>query len=439
MKTSYYNIYIEEEKCVVCYNTIFDAFLLVSKADFGKLQNDLEGLQKESLSVYEAMIKHGFIIDDEVDEQEMLAQEYEKEIYASSKYELTLLPTLDCNLRCWYCYEKHKVGSHFQEKVPESIVAHVKRVFQEREYLDSLSVTMFGGEPLMYFKEELYPLLLRLKETLEKMQKQVTFFFVTNAVCITDELIPLFANLNAGFQISIDGNKERHDKVKFIPGTREGTFDQVLATVRKLTSQIENTYITLRINYDDDTLPRLAELIPEIKDIDRRKIGIHLERVWQTSQNAVNYNNRLLQRVINEFTNQGFKVTYINLHRRTLSCKSSSYNQVIISYDGNAYKCTGRDFTESFSDGLLQEDGTIVWKQEQLDKRMGICTFKNEHCLKCKFLPQCWGPCNQKLLESKLDILSLCPLNTMEMELDDYIRYRLKNHYMQDQLWKLLK
>lgn len=267
----------------------------------------------------------------------------------------------------------------------------------------------------------------------------MTFFFVTNAVCITDELIPLFANLNAGFQISIDGNKERHDKVKFIPGTREGTFDQVLATVRKLTSQIENTYITLRINYDDDTLPRLAELIPEIKDIDRRKIGIHLERVWQTSQNAVNYNNRLLQRVINEFTNQGFKVTYINLHRRTLSCKSSSYNQVIISYDGNAYKCTGRDFTESFSDGLLQEDGTIVWKQEQLDKRMGICTFKNEHCLKCKFLPQCWGPCNQKLLESKLDILSLCPLNTMEMELDDYIRYRLKNHYMQDQLWKLLK
>lgn len=436
MKASKYNIYIEEAKCVVCYNTISDAFLLVSKSDFELLlKNDFYSLEKKSNSVYAAMEKNGFVIADEVDEFENLKKEYIEEIFNSSSYELTILPTLDCNLRCWYCYEKHKIGSHFQTNVPDGIVEHIKLQIQEKEYLRRISVTMFGGEPLLYFKEELYPLLLNLKTVVEEAGKEISFFFITNAVCITDELIPLFDNLNSSFQISIDGSKERHDKVKFIPKTHEGTFDKVMHTIHSLTNCIDNTYINLRINYDDKTLPRLIDLIPKLQDIDRRKIGIHLERVWQTS-NVENYNNKLLQQTIIEFINAGFRVSYMNLHRRTLSCRSSSYNQIIVSYDGSVYKCTGRDFTESFSDGHLNADGTVAWKQEQLDKRMKICTYDNKYCRVCKFLPQCWGPCNQKLLESD-NIQQFCPLKGMEMELDDYIRLRLKNHYMQEQLRKL--
>ena len=203
-----------------------------------------------------------------------------------------------------------------------------------------------------------------------------------------------------------------------------------------LTTQNNDVFITLRINFDDETLPHLCDILPEIEDIERWKISIHLERVWQTSGHAENYNNKLLSQIITRFTNAGFRVSYGNLRRRTLSCRSSSYNQIIVSYDGSVYKCTGRDFTESFSDGHLNADGTVAWKQEQLEKRMNICTYDNKYCRVCKFLPQCWGPCNQKLLESN-NIKRYCPLGGLEMELDDYIRLRLKNHYMQEQLRKL--
>ena len=436
MKVSYYNIYVEEDKCIICYNTISDSFALVSKADFVKLRTDLSVLKENSSRVYEALVEKGFIIADEVDEFGLLEQEYNKQVHHSSSYEMTILPTLDCNLRCWYCYEKHKVGSRFQVDVPDKIIKHIEHVFQERSYLDTLSVSLFGGEPLLYFKEELYPLLSKLKEVVEGMGKNANFFFVTNAVCITEEMIPLFNHLNAGFQISIDGCKEKHNQVKFIPKTKEGTFERVMNTIRMLTTQNNNVFITLRINFDDETLPHLCDILPEIEDIERWKISIHLERVWQTSGHAENYNNKLLPQIITKFTNAGFRVSYINLQRRTLSCRSSSYNQIIVSYDGSVYKCTGRDFTESFSDGHLNADGTVAWKQEQLDKRMKICTYDNKYCRVCKFLPQCWGPCNQKLLESD-NIQQFCPLKGMEMELDDYIRLRLKNHYMQEQLRKL--
>lgn len=64
----------------------------------------------------------------------------------------------------------------------------------------------------------------------------------------------------------------------------------------------------------------------------------------------------------------------------------------------------------------LEEKFSSKIREEQLKNRMDICTY-------------------QKLLESK-DILKFCPLKGMELELDDYIRLRLKNHYVQEQIRK---
>ena len=433
MKASKYNLYVDRGNCVICYNTIADNFLLLSPIDYKKILNNILELEHFSPKVYQSLIDGGFIIEDSKDEITLLKEEYEQEANHSRTYDLTLLPTLDCNLRCWYCYEKHNIGTHYEANVPNSIVLHVKNVFDKYPSLERLSITLYGGEPLMYFKKELYPLLSKLKELMDGLKKGISFFFITNAVYITEEMIPLFEHLGVGFQISIDGFREKHNKVKYIPATKEGTFDRVMETVRMLTSKMNNVFINLRINYDDNTLPHLTELISEIQDVDRRKIAIHFERVWQTSENAINYDNKLLQHIIETFINSGFTVSYLNFNRKSLSCKSSSNQQIIISYDGKVYKCTGRDFTDSFSDGKLQDTGEIVWKQEQIQKRMDICTYASSKCLSCAFLPQCWGPCNQKQLESD-NIERFCPLNTMEMELNEYLALRLKNRYMREQM-----
>jgi sulfatase maturation enzyme AslB (radical SAM superfamily) len=41
------------------------------------------------------------------DELALLKNEHSKAVGINGTYELTLLPSLDCNLRCWYCFEKH--------------------------------------------------------------------------------------------------------------------------------------------------------------------------------------------------------------------------------------------------------------------------------------------------------------------------------------------
>ena len=103
-------------------------------------------------------------------------------------------------------------------------------------------------------------------------------------------------------------------------------------------------------------------------------------------------------------------------------------NELVVSYDSKIYKCTGRDFTCSLQEGELSIDGTIIWDEEKLDKRLSIKTYDNPMCRKCKLLPMCWGPCCQKQIENNNNNLDkYCQLNHMEMSLDDYILFRFNN------------
>lgn len=431
MKTSYYNIYVKnKQKNTICFNTKLDSFCILSNTDAELLKTDVEKFAIASPKIYQALSDKGFLVDDEQDEYADLCKEYTEAVNAESTYYLTLLPSLDCNLRCWYCFEKHIKGSHLSPETSNAIFNLVKRLFEKNTRLSNLNVELFGGEPLLYFEQELYPLLIRIKEYVLSIRKSVSFFFVTNAVCITEKNIPLFNKLNASFQISIDGFKDRHDKIKFISETNEGTYEQMIRTIHSLVTRLDNVYINLRINYDDETLPHIPELIEDLKDIDRNKIGIHLERVWQTGC-VSNFENEELKHLINLWMMNGFKVSYMNLGRRSYSCKASVRSQSIISYDSAVYKCSGRDFTTQHQDGVLQSDGAIRWYERKLAERLKIQTYDNDQCRNCKFLPLCWGPCCQKQLESpNKNFTCYSQKRNMEISVADYIRYRFNNAYL---------
>ncbi|MCD8181921.1 MAG: radical SAM protein [Bacteroides sp.] len=436
MKASFYNIYTKNKKNVICYNTKCDSFCILSSQDFDLLKNDIQQLSLQSPKVCNGLEQNKFIIEDEVDEYQELCKEYDASINTSTSYYLTLLPSLDCNLRCWHCFEKHIQGSHLTTDSFQAILEHVKQLFLNNSELNYLNVELFGGEPLLYFKGELYPLLSQIKQYVTDLQKSVSFFFVTNAVCITPDTLPLFNGLNASFQISIDGYKDRHDQIKQIPETHEGTYDSMIQTIYALTEQLDNTYINLHINYDDETMPYMKDLIQDLINVDRHKIGIHLERVWQTS-NFINYDNEELKSIINLWMLNGFSVSYMNMSRRSYSCKASMKNQSVISYDGAVYKCSGRDFTAEHQDGVLSSNGNIQWDEQKLNKRLSIVTYDNDMCRKCKFLPLCWGPCCQKQMETTPeDFGKFCQKQNMELNIADYMRYRFNNAYICTSLTK---
>lgn len=278
MKASKYNIYVKKKHGVICFNTFHDIYSFMSAELYELIQ--AEEYDKISDRQKKYLFKSGFLIEQD-DELALLKNEHSKAVGINGTYELTLLPSLDCNLRCWYCFEKHIKNSHLNVITQNLILNYVDSILC-RDDIKFLNLELFGGEPLLYFKKELYPLLKQIKCKAEEHNKGVHFFFVTNATCIHSEHLSLFEDLHASFQISIDGYKEKHNSIKRYFNTSEGTYDKVIEVIHQLANNYD-TYINLRINYDNDTLNHIEEVIKDIIDIDRRKIGIHMERVWQTS------------------------------------------------------------------------------------------------------------------------------------------------------------
>lgn len=431
MKKSKYNIAVVNNDKVLLYNTFRDSMMVVSKSYYQYILDTKEDYSKlkalDKLN-YDNLIEHGYLIDDDIDEYKQLCFAHKMRTYHNDTYTLTVLPTLDCNLRCWYCFEKHIKDSRLSTNVKSMIKEYTKKIANSEEYT-CLKLDFFGGEPLLHFEEDVYPLLKDIQDYFHENKKQLVVLFVTNGVYLNDKVIDKLSEFDeVAIQVSTDGNKNEHDKVKFIPGSREGTYNQIMENVRKICDRLHNIFINLRINYTDETLKNIDGYIEEVKNIDRNKIEIHLERVWQTKQKGM-AESELLQNAINMFITNGFYVTYSHFHRRNYSCKTEKYAQAVISYDGKIYKCTGRDFTTDMEEGYMDDNNNIQWDINKLSKRIGLETFSHTKCKTCKFLPLCWGPCSQASLEMKAGELdNYCYLNKLELSIDNLIRYMFNNN-----------
>ena len=76
MKQSDYNIFIEENTKVLCFNSFSNSFILISKEAYSDFQNnDLDLFAKQRPNTFQALCKSGFIIDDSIDQLAILRTE----------------------------------------------------------------------------------------------------------------------------------------------------------------------------------------------------------------------------------------------------------------------------------------------------------------------------------------------------------------------------
>ena len=90
---------------------------------------------------------------------------------------LTICPTLACNFRCPYCFEQARSGLMSQE-VQDSIVAFAQ-ANMEKFALNRLTVTWFGGEPLLC-PDIIESLSARLMEVCQKLGARYEAGIFTN-------------------------------------------------------------------------------------------------------------------------------------------------------------------------------------------------------------------------------------------------------------------
>ncbi|MDR2867946.1 MAG: radical SAM protein [Bacteroidales bacterium] len=426
MKYSQYNTIIELSNSVFSlYNAKSDRFVVIKNEILSHLQLNPKQLQIKNLELYEELKNAEAIIADDVDEFALMKTLSRNIDTDTKEVRLIINPTLDCNLKCWYCYENHIKGSKISSDTADRIKKYTTKIFENNNKIEHFQLYFFGGEPLMPLN--------RVIEIINFVSyccnhNQVSFgvSFTSNGVLINDKLMKCLQPLaqDVSFQITLDGGRDFHDKVRFLhSGT--GTYQTILHNVQLLLQN--KIFVVLRINFTKDNIDSVPCILEDIRNLSKEQkdfLKIDFQRVWQDDDDPVN-----IDPLLDSFHQAGFAASSPSHHLDQLKhpCYADRINELLINYNGDVYKCTARDFTIENRSGFLTEDGTVVWTgltpMERIEQKMRI-----HICKECAILPLCGGGCSQKCNEFDTD--ASCVYHYDEADKKKIILDRFYNYFV---------
>lgn len=403
MKFSMYNLILPFERKMLAYNSVNDKFMLLEYALYDLLQAAINesnpiGLQEIHPDYFNALLQNGFIVDKEKDEYAEIREIIINTDQDESFFNIIINPTMNCNFKCWYCYENHIKSSKMSEDIINKVYKLIDNV-TSKEKTKNLYLSWFGGEPLLYFDKVMIPILKYAnRKTIEKnigFESDIT----TNGYLINQKMIDNFIKYNITHnQITLDGHRDLHNTVRNV-NEKRGSYDEIINNVKLLCKN--NISTTLRINFTNETLNTVLNVIEDISDIsndDREWLEISFHQVWQTKEKGNLEMSEKLKAIKKTFRDNNFFVSGNSRDNIRNSCYADKTNEVVINYNGDAFKCTARDFTKNNREGVLQEDGTIDWFEKNSTRLMA--KLNNKPCQTCPILPLCGSGCSQVAFEN---------------------------------------
>ena len=210
--------------------------------------------------------------------------------------------TVDCNLRCVYCF-KEKWNEHMEERVAFDAIVWL---LYASGPVKKLSVNFMGGEPLLRF-----PLIKKLvpfaKRRAWQMGKAIHFGVTTNGTVLTDEVVAFWNKWGMGFHTSIDGTPEIQDRNRPTAAGR-GSSRLVERLVPKVLAYRPNT--TARATVTPETAGSLVDSYRYFRSLGYVNIAFVFAGPGSWSPESIalyeDQFSRLGEIVIDEFRNNQF-------------------------------------------------------------------------------------------------------------------------------------
>lgn len=387
MKGSRYNYIVPFGKKTIFFNGISEAFFLAEAQHveaYKAIIKNPDSHQNIFPDFIEKMITDGFIINDETNELNLIRGKHH-DLRRKNQYFLLVLPTYECNLRCWYCTQHHE-----NLFMTEETVARLKRLIERKladETISDLHISWFGGEPLMAY-DKVLDITLFARDLAKKSNKTFSSAITTNSTLLNPERIEALHNAGIDhYQITIDGDRQTHNSVKKL-----GKISAYDRTIDNINMIARHSTVSLRFNYTKDNLKPdmiFADLREKLNPSVTHNIAFTIFKVWQEKQENVNDSD------IDYLFDQGIAAGMASSLFVSGLCYADQLNYDCIFPNGHVAKCDNHSPADS--PGILQEDGTILWTQDITELyEPHLFDGKQSICTNCRYLPICWGPCVAK-------------------------------------------
>ena len=382
---------------ILIYNTLNGSLLAIEKVNEEKLNKILT--QKINIELDTdleiLMAEEDFLISEDFNEIDVVLERSELGINDENRLDVIIMPTMNCNFTCPYCYEDH-YKSIISEETQYQLVKWFENIAPR---FKTVLINWFGGEPLLA-----YDAIVSIQKQLIKICQDNDILFsshiTTNGYLINKNRAAELVHLGIySYQITLDGSREFHNKTRVLKNG-EGTFERILDNIIILADEDENVNIKLRVNYDDKNIKSVYELLPLFPQRIRNQLVLTCERIFGGDYGVFENNSINHGEEVAELYQFSAELGFANKSEKELVpgkltfCYADRHNQFLFNYNGDVFKCTVGKFTTEQRLGFLNEMGEIEWDNNKVNSWYAVNTFENK-CFSCTFMPVCMGGCRK--------------------------------------------
>lgn len=396
---------------VVLDNNEYDAFI--------KILDNPDKYKSVNTQLYNFMEREGFLIPDDVNELEIAKKHYWSSKLNQNQLNITIIPTLDCNLDCIYCYQKGSNNYSISEEVALNIYKFIESKISTINYLN---ISWFGGEPLLQI-DFIKKFSLKLIELCNKNKVQYNSSISTNGYLLTKDIVSILKEIKISqINTTLAGTKKFHDNLRYTK-EKKNTFDVIVSNIKNASNDIN---VLVSVNVTKTNIDDLYDFLEFAKCSElTHNISFCFDPVVSYSSNPCDEIclkdkevNRYVLNLYKYAIDKGLNICDITkFNQNFIYCGADYENSYTVDFMGKVYKCT-EFYNEENSIGIIGEDGKFnAFKFQFLSVKD---PFNDEVCSKCNILPYCYGGCSTKRRCQK----SFCPLEK------EFIEEYLKIYYL---------
>ena len=434
MKRSKYNILFEHKGGKFAFNSYTTSLNKIDD-EFTYILDSIDSMSEEIKAKHSDLIakmkQEGYIVDKSFDELKSLKFYNMSRKCNSDVLSLTILPTLDCNFACPYCYESCKKGTMSKE-AEDKLVEFTEKKLKNKKIL---KVTWFGGEPLVA-KERVYSLSEKLINLCEKMGIKYSAHMISNFYLADEETIKNLKKYKISqVQVTIDGGEKIHNERRRLKNSDEPTFERIINNIVK--SKKLGLTIVIRINADKTNIDSLEELVDVLVKKGLTDVFVYLghtvsfdegvpakftEDCFLTDDFA-----KISADFTNMLANKGFKNNISYPKPISFHCAAQRLGSYIVGPQGELYKCEHDVGVKNKQIGNIFNyfDKKEINSSEYMEQINWLLSnpFEDEDCVNCNILPICMGGCSNyrnKLCKAYCMPFKYNLVELLKIKCDDY-------------------
>lgn len=392
------------ENELLLYSTLTTSLVTMEKLMYHKIFE--ENMFDDFLDECKLLEEMGFLFKGNLDSQYIELEKIRKEIVNAEHgiTAITIAPTMDCNARCFYCFEHGAIKGTMTDETADAVIEFLIKNCTERE----LYISWFGGEPLMAVN-----VIERINLALVQAGIKVESTITTNGILIDENIISRFKAWNVTrVQITLDGLHEEYNKIKNYALDISDPFERIMENIELTISS--GVSVHLRVNYKSTDYECVSKTMEYLHNRFGNNDGLYLYGAPLDLPQIKGYSEfdenegEIFLRVLGDSLKNGYENDELNFASLRVSenynpalgelmlapfpanCFMVNKNRYVIDDAGLLYKCQKHLGKPKYSCGNVKDGPT----KNDIYNCYVTEVLHDEQCKDCNMLPICQGGCN---------------------------------------------